>query len=474
MLMSPFIALLLLSGKLLSQEVITSAYEQKTVHLDSPDPTLPSVDLVINSSDKAESKKRKMDLEKRGLLNVVKGAGFIFKAKAFEKDLGLKSSLCDRLNGNIEHTPYLGSESVSPFVIYQVHIPINTLTGPSQSFSLKMNSGNSMVHNSILKDPNNKTRTINFDAVTEKHALTYTHPLGNKTEAFIVLSFYSASEKGLLNPMNWIVSDSFIESYHKKILGRDDVYKRKELGFDNFAYQSTDPDGKTFSLDKGEVYVYPLQLGATQYQTILKSEKSLMTVNGSIALQVPVSKAGPQQQIKAAAGTTISASKKISANNSLSAALHGSLKFNKLGTISQDKDAYDEGGTDTTYQVQALMGFNHVGKKGNSNSVYITYNRANLQLSTPRFSTTGNNLNQQAYQAATSGSEFLEVGLNKSLNLKNNKRLQIEFAIREDVFSNFSEIKTLGGHSLFVGRIAEDFGVFLGLRYQMGKTKTKE
>jgi hypothetical protein len=467
-----FLAIIsLFSGNLLAQEKIISAYGQKLIHLTSPAPDLPSIDLQLNSTELKNSEKQKHNQEKRELMNVAKGVDLIFSTKAYEKGLNPMNH-CKPPAHYLQHTTYLGNESVNPFIIYQVQIPINTLIKPSQSFSFKMNSGNTLIHDSILTDQNNGTRRINFDAVIEKNTLLYTQPIGDQTEAFIVLSFYSASERGLINPLNWVVSDVFIEEYHETILGRTDIYGRKKLGYDHYAYQATDEDGNTFSLNKGKVYAFPLQLGTTHYQILQKNEKSLLSVNGTAAINVPVSKVGPQQ-LEAAVGGTFSATRKVSDNNSITGALHGSAQFHDLGNITKRNDVYDVGSTDTTYQVQALMGFNHLGKKGRENSFYITYNRSTLPLKDSKLSTTGGKLNQQAFHAATSGSEYLEVGASKTFNLENSGRLQVELAIREDLFSKFNDIKTVGGHSLFVGRNAEDFGVFLGVRYEIKNKKPK-
>ena len=114
-----------------------------------------------------------------------------------------------------------------------------------------------------------------------------------------------------------------------------------------------------------------------------------------------------------------------------------------------------------TYKLSGLLGLNFYNRKSNNTySIFTTLTKTSSRLDASKYSTQGNYLNQQAFQAATGGNEYLELGSNYTIQFKNYNSFKIELTFREDLNLNINEIN----HTL-IGRNSEDFGVFIGFRY---------
>ncbi len=110
-----------------------------------------------------------------------------------------------------------------------------------------------------------------------------------------------------------------------------------------------------------------------------------------------------------------------------------------------------------------LLGINlHKFNSKNKASLYLTLNRITSRLKSQFYQAYGEKLNRLAYRAATKGNEYLEIGMNHDLVFKNQNALTLELAVREDLVLNLKNFD-----DILEGRNAEDFGVFLGLRYAM-------
>ena len=114
-----------------------------------------------------------------------------------------------------------------------------------------------------------------------------------------------------------------------------------------------------------------------------------------------------------------------------------------------------------TYKLAGLLGLNmHSRKSNNTYSIFTTLTKTSSRLKARDYTTQGDELNQQALEAATGGNEYLELGSNYSIHFIDNNVLKIELTFREDLNLNINEInKTL------LGRNSEDFGVFIGFQY---------
>ncbi len=364
--------------------------------------------------------------------------------------------LVDIFKTSQQHTSYLGSESVNPFTINQIQIPINTKTEASLSLILKSNSGNTMVHKTTLTNKNGGSREIEYDAVIEKDALYFSYPIHRKIEAFMEISLNSASEKGRYNPMNWVVQDAFIEKVHEAA-GKSDLFKRKEIGFDNFSYKAMDEEGNTSKVEANKVFSIPFVIGANYYLMLFQNEKKIISANTTLSLKVPLKSSSIQQAVETGLGISINKTKKIKRNKSFTSSFHGSIYCHEL---SKNK-GYSIGDRKMTYKVAGLLGLNMYGRKSNNTySLFTTLTKTSSRLSAGDYRTHGDVLNQQALEAATGGNEYLEVGSNYTIHFKNKNMLKIELTFREDLNLNINAI-----NKTFWGRNAEDFGVFIGFQY---------
>ncbi len=364
--------------------------------------------------------------------------------------------LTDAFQMSQQHTSYLGSESVNPFTINQNQIPINTRTEASLSLILKSNSGNTMIHKTILTNKNGGSREIEYDAVIEKDAIYFSYPFHKKIEAFIEIGLNSASRIGKYNPMNWIVQDAFIEKVHE-IAGKSDPFKRKEIGFDNFNYKAIDEEGNISKIEAGKIFSIPFVIGANYYLKLFQNKKKIISANTTFSLKVPLRSSSVQQTVETGLGISINKTKKIKRNKSFTSSFHGSAYYHEL---SKNK-GYTIGDRKMTYKLAGLLGLNmHSRKSNNTYSIFTTLTKTSSRLKASDYTTQGDELNQQALEAATRGNEYLEVGSNYSIHFKNNNVLKIELTFREDLNLNINAI-----NKTFWGRNSEDFGVFIGFQY---------
>jgi len=364
--------------------------------------------------------------------------------------------LVDTWKTNKEHTSYLGSESVNPFIINQIQIPINTKTEASLSLSLKSNSGNTMIHKTILNNKYGGSREIEFDAIIEKDAIYFSYPFHKKLEVFIELSLNSASRKGKYNPMNWIVQDAFIEKIHD-IAGNSDPFKRKEKGFNKFNYKAIDENGNTSTIESEAVFSIPFLAGINYYIMLFQNENKIISGNATLSLKVPLKLSGVQQTVETGVGISISRTKKVKRNKSFTTTIHGSVYHHEL----TNSNYFSIGDKKMTYKLAGLLGFNmHSRKNDNTYAIFTTLNKTSSRLSSSNYTTQGGVLNELALEAATGGNEYLELGSNYTIHFKDKNILKIELTFREDLNLNINAI-----NKTFWGRNSEDFGVFIGFQF---------
>ncbi len=370
-----------------------------------------------------------------------------FIVKAQEVDLGF----------NKKHTTYLGSESVTPFVISQIQIGLNTKVTPSFSLSLKSNSGNTMVHNTDLRNYSGGERTVYFNAVLEKTALAISYPFHKKMELFFEMSLNSASRRGIFNPMSWAVQDDFIESIHS-IAGKTDIYKRAALGFNAFNYSYTDESGNQYTVAPNSIFLIPLVLGTNYYEVLYQSDQTIISINSTLSLKIPVKSPAQLQAVEAGAGFTLNRTKKTGARGSFTTAIHGSLYHHEL-TTNNDYIPQDNA---VTYKVSGLLGLNFIGKKQHMWSLFTALEKTSSRLQEDNYYLVFDSYeNRLALTALTQGNEYINIGSNYTYHFKNRNSLSMEITFREDL--NFKR----GVFKILKGRNAEDFGVFLGFRYSI-------
>ena len=364
--------------------------------------------------------------------------------------------LVDAFQMSQQHTSYLGSESMNPFTINQNQIPINTRTEPSLSIILKSNSGNTMIHKTILTNKNGGSREIEYDAVIEKDAIYFSYPFHKKIEAFIEIGLNSASRKGQYNPMNWIVQDAFIEKVHEAA-GKSDPFRRKEMGFDNFSYKGIDEEGNISKIDADNFFSIPFVVGANYYLMLFQNKEKIISANTTFSLKIPLRSSSIQQTVETGLGISINRTKKIKRNKSFTSSFHGSVYYHEL---SKNTD-YVIGDRKMTYKLAGLLGLNmHSRKSDNTYAIFTTLTKTSSRLKAGDYTTEGDVLNRQALEAATGGNEYLELGSNYTIHFKNNNVLKLELTFREDLNLNIKSI-----NKTFWGRNSEDFGVFMGFQY---------
>ncbi len=357
---------------------------------------------------------------------------------------------------NPEHTSYLGSESVNPFSINQIQIAINTKTEASLSLSLKSNSGNTMIHKTTLYNKNGGSRKIEYDAIIEKDAIYFSYPFYKKLEVFVEFSLNSASRKGNYNPMNWIVQDAFIENVHEAA-GKSDLFKRKEKGLNKFSYKAIDEKGNISTMESGKFSSIPFLIGANYYLMLFQNKKKVISANTTLSLKVPLKSSSIDQTMEAGLGISINKTKKIKHNKSFTTSMHGSVYYHEL----INNNDYSIGDKRMTYKLAGLLGLNIYSRRNdNTYSVFTTLTKTSSRLNDKDYTIQGDWLHQQALEAATGGNEYLELGSNYTIHFKNRNSLKIELTFREDLNLNINAI-----NKTFLGRNAEDFGVFIGFQY---------
>ncbi len=355
------------------------------------------------------------------------------------------------------HTSYLGSESVNPFIINQIQVFLNTRVHPIFSITLKSNSGNTMVHSTVLNSSNGGNIQIAYDAVFEKDAFQFTYPINSNIEGFVELGLNSSTEKGLFSPMNWMVRDDFIEKFHTA-MGKDDLYKRKELGFSHFTGKTINEQGDEHNLQKDAVYTKPLVLGATYYFNLKQSNYRVTSLNTSVLLKFPLETIA-SKYLETGISLNVSSTKKTGNKTSLTSSILNSLYYH--GNTTSNNYANHE--RKLSYKFTGLLGLNiHSKRNENKYSLFLSLNKTTSRLKSKYYSTNGNELNRQALSAATEGNEYFEIGGNYTFNFMNRKALILELTIREDLVLDISDL-----NNLLNGRNSEDFGVFFGLQFSM-------
>lgn len=360
-----------------------------------------------------------------------------------------------RDNLNFEHTTYLGSESVNPFIINQIQIPLNTKAKPILSLSLKSNSGNTLIYNTILNNENGGFREIEFDAITEKYAFYFSYPLYKKFELFMEISMNSASGTGSNLPTNWMVRDNFIEKIHD-VTGKPDLYGRKKIGFDNFSYATIDENNNASIIAQNEIFLIPLLMGINYYWLFSENEKKRISANATFSLKVPLKSQEAYKTMESGLGISINRTQKIRPNKSFTTSFHGSIYHHEL-LYNND---YIVGDKKMSYKLSGLLGFNILSKNNNRYSFFTTLNKTSSRLDSELYNIEGDKYNKLAFDAATKGNEYFEIGGNYAIHFKSKSILDIELTFREDLDIDINEIE-----GSLLGNNSEDFGVFIGFRY---------
>lgn len=355
------------------------------------------------------------------------------------------------------HTNYLGSESVNPFIINQIQVSLNTRIKPMYSMVLKCNSGNAMVHNTILQNVDGAALEIAYDAVFEKDALQFTFPIHVNFEGMIEVGFNSSSEKGLLNPMNWMVADNFIENFHA-VMGKGDIYNRKALGFNHYTSKTVNEKGKKVELKQKAIYSKPVIIGATHYFKLKNHDDRITSLNTSLFMKFPLESI-TTKKLETGLGVNLSSTKKTGKKTSFTSAFHSSIYYHGKATSHN----YASHERKFSYKMTGLLGLNfHNKKNDNKYSLFFSLNKTTSRLKAKYYSTTGNEFNVQALKAATDGNAYFEIGGNYTFSFKNKKKLTLELTIREDFDSDLRQLD-----NLLDGSNSEDFGVFIGLRFSI-------
>ncbi len=172
------------------------------------------------------------------------------------------------------HTSYLGSESVTPFIINQIQTGLNTRIKPVLSCSVKSNSGNALVHNTALVSKSGGILSVAYDAIFEKNIVHISYPLNTVLEGFVEIGVNSSSERGVYNPLSWLVRDKFIENVHS-LFGKEDIYKRKSVGYDRFINKAINEEGQLRTSENNSILSTPLVIGCNYYLKLKKLHETL-------------------------------------------------------------------------------------------------------------------------------------------------------------------------------------------------------
>ena len=306
-----------------------------------------------------------------------------------------------------------------------------------------------------MNNENGGYREIEFDAITEKHALYFSYPLNDRFEFFSEISLNSASSNGSQNPMNWMVRDAFIERVHD-IAGKSDIYDRRKKGFDNYKYTSIDENNNSFEIAQNEIFLIPLLIGTNYYWTFKQDKKKVISGNATFSLKIPLKSSSAYKTIETGLGASVNRTKRFRSNKSYTTSLHGSAYHYR--PIENSRPIVGE--RKFGYRMTGLIGLNFISKKSNRYSIFTTLNKTSSSLNSEYYDVEGNRFNLQAYSAATKASEYFEVGANYAIHFKSKNILDIELTFREDINLSLNSM----GTSL-LGNNSEDFGIFIGFRY---------
>jgi hypothetical protein len=255
------------------------------------------------------------------------------------------------------------------------------------------------------------------------------------------------------NPLNFATSDHFVEWFHATALGQDDPVGRRADGFDQAYFYTTDKEGRTTRLEKKNIYILPIRIDLTHYETLIENSNNLLTANVGLHVGIPIF-----SELSSHATVGLSANivytRKLSQTYSISFLAGFSAIDQKALRVNDNADLYDK---HMQYGASLAISF---AKQVRNGKYFINLGYAG-RTSNWRYSDYDWNRDDLAEHAvrATSGSnEYLFLGLGYATD-----NWFFQLSVREDLtmFSGLVDDKKLqdgGGSNL------EDWGVSLTLQ----------
>jgi len=189
----------------------------------------------------------------------------------------------------IDHNPMFHNTQIAPMIAFGLNIPLNMKSKPQRSISINQDSGNSYTPEMhIMCKDKECSREYAADFVGNQTIVTYSQPIYEKNEITFTLGIYQITKGNEGNPLNYATSDQFVEWFHKKFLGQSDPVGRRVDGFDQAYFNAKDKEGRTIKLEKNKIYLLPIKIDLTHYETFINNGSNLLTANIGLHFGIPV------------------------------------------------------------------------------------------------------------------------------------------------------------------------------------------
>lgn len=253
------------------------------------------------------------------------------------------------------------------------------------------------------------------------------------------------------------MGDEFIEDFHT-LIGRDDPFGRRELGFDRSVVSIKDCDGNEMNLKPGDVYLLPIRIGGTYYKDLIETAKHRMTINVGTHLAIPLSSAS--RSASGAISVNLINTIKLTDNVDWTLGMGGAYAYQDLVTVYESAPRVME--NDWFNDTYLTTGFTYTKGNGVKYRVGMSMHAKSRFLKEGKYDETG--VDQHARRALARPNDYIEVFINRET-----KNWVVQLGFREDyrmasrLFEVFND-----NHG---GSNAEDVGVNFNVVRKFGKKR---
>jgi hypothetical protein len=354
----------------------------------------------------------------------------------------------------LDHNPLFHNTQIAPMIAFGLNIPINMKSKPQRSFAIYQDSGNTYtpeVH--ALCDGKECSREYAADFIGTKTFVTYSQPILEKNEITFTMGIYQINGGTEGNPLNYATSDHFVEWFHANALGQSDPVGRRADGFDKAYFYTTDREGRTTRLEKKNIYVMPIRIDLTHYETLIDNSNNLLTANIGLHFGIPVF-----SELTSHASVGMSANivytRKLSKNYSISFLAGFNAIDQKVVRLNDNADLYDK---NMQYGASLAISFAKQTKNGKY-FINVGYAGRTSNWHYTDYVWDQKELADHAERATSGSNEYIFVGLGYET-----ANWFFQLSVREDltIFSGLVDSEELhdgGGSNL------EDWGISLTLQ----------
>ncbi len=336
------------------------------------------------------------------------------------------------------------SDDAALFFVFRAPSQFTTRqTGSRTGLSVKRQSSNIMVHPLKLDHVDGGQRSHVIDAIGETTSINY--EIGDETNEFAISArIYQlvGEPQGLTGLM---VSDSFIEKFHdfqKKNIHRnqgDDIYRRREAGFNRVVVNLSDGNGNQFSAKDGDAFILPIIIKRGKFIQLSETDKTATTLNVGAQVGIPVSR--PFNQLSTGAYANLVHRREISDRLilHLAAGFGANLQRNIYGGYSPSDRSWD-----LSYNTSLAAGISCLDKdKKGKTSLILSYSAYNplLKNSDYRASDSRGFVSRQSRDAVMRSDRAIGLGV-----VRERGKDTMKFECQQD-FGNRSGLSRLNGNN---------------------------